>query len=61
MLDIKGQIWYYVHAHLKVSGWLSDLNALLNRKLPIFFLRLNEIRGGRGNICLISGSLGKGF
>ena len=37
MLDIKGQIWYYVHAHLKVSGWLSDLNALLNRKLPIFF------------------------
>lgn len=25
-----------LRAHMKVSGWLSDLNALLTRKLPMF-------------------------
>ena len=39
-----------VSAHLKVPGWLSDFNALLTRKLPMFLLRLNETSGGRGNI-----------
>ena len=32
--------------HLKVPGWLSDLNALLTRKLPTFLSRVNEISGG---------------
>ena len=48
-----------MRVHLKVPGWLSDLNALLTRKLPMFLSRLNEISGGRGNICLVSGSLRK--
>ena len=37
------------HLHLKVPGWLSDLNALLTRKLPMLFSRLNEISVGRRN------------
>ena len=36
--------------HLKVPGWLSNLNVLLTRKLPMFLSRLNEISGGRGNV-----------
>ena len=43
-----------MHVHLRVPGWLSDLNALLIRKLPMFLSHLNEISGGRGNICLVS-------
>ena len=43
--------------HVKVPGWLSDLNALLTRKLPEFLSRLNEISGGRENMCFVSGSL----
>ena len=39
---------------LKLPGWLSDLNALLTRKLPIFLSRLNEISGGRGNNYVFS-------
>ena len=35
MLEIKGQLLHLVRVHLKVPGWLSDLNALLTRKLPI--------------------------
>ena len=42
--------------HWKVPVWLSNLNALLTRKLPMFLLRLNEISGDRGNMCLVSGS-----
>ena len=57
MLKIIGQVLHRVRVHLKVPGWLSDLNALLTRKLPMFLLRLNEISGGRGNIRLVSGSL----
>ena len=33
MLEIKEQVLHRVHLYLKVSGWLSDLNALLTRKL----------------------------
>ena len=37
MLEIKGQILYRVRVHnLKIPAWLSDLNELLTRKLPIF-------------------------
>ena len=57
MLKIKGQILHRVRAHLKVPGWLSDFNALLTTKLPICLSRLNELIGGKGNICLFSGSL----
>ena len=59
MLEIKRQILHRVREHLKVPSWLSDLNALLTsyRKLPMFLSRLTEISGGRGNICLVSGSL----
>ena len=59
ILEIKGQILHRVRVHLKVPGWLSDLKELLNRKLPMFLLRLNEISGGREKLCLVSGSLGR--
>ena len=35
---------------VKVPGWLSGLNAVLTRTLPLFLSGLNEISGGRGNI-----------
>ena len=57
MLEIKGQVLHPVRLHLKVPGWFSDLNALLTRKLLLFFSRLNEIRGGRENMFLLLGSL----
>ena len=57
LLDITGQVLHRVCLHLKVPGWLRRLNALLTRKLPLFLSRLNEISGGTGNICLVSGSL----
>ena len=36
VLEIKGQVLHRVRVHLKVPGWLSDLKALLTRKLPFF-------------------------
>ena len=57
MLGIKGQVLHRVPLHLKVPGWLSDLNALLTRKLPMFLSRFNEISSEGGNMCLVSGSL----
>ena len=50
-------VLHLVSVHLKVPGWLSDLKALLTRKLPMFLSRLNEISGGREKMCLVSGSL----
>ena len=50
MLEIKWQVLHHVRVHLKVTGWLLDLNALLTRMLPMFLSRLNEISGVRGNI-----------
>ena len=38
-------------------GWLSNLNALLTKKLLKFLPCLNEMSGGRENMCLVSGSL----
>ena len=29
MLEIKGQVLHHLRLHLKVPGWLSDLNTLL--------------------------------
>ena len=40
MLEIKGHVLHRVRVHLKVPGWLSDLKALLTRKLPMFLSRL---------------------
>ena len=57
MLEIEEQVVHRVRLRLKVPGMLSDLNALLTRKLLMFLSHLNEISGARGNICLISGSL----
>ena len=57
LLEIKGKVLHRVRIHLKDPGWLSDLNGPLTRKLPIFLSRLNEISGGRGNVCIVSGSL----
>ena len=44
VLEIKGQVLHLVRLHVKVSGWL-------------FLSRLNEMSGGRENMCLVSGSL----
>ena len=57
VLEIKGQVLHRVRLHGKVAGWLSNLNALPTKQLPKFLLRLNEMSGGRENMCLVSGSL----
>ena len=57
VLKIKGQVLHRVRLHVKVPGWLSNLNALLTKTLPKFLSRLNEMSGGRENMCLLSGSL----
>ena len=41
VLEIKGQVLHRVRLHVKVPGWLSDLNALLTRKLPKLLSHLN--------------------
>ena len=57
MLEIKGQVLHRVRLHVKVPGWLLNLNALLTKKLPKFLSRLTDMSGGRENMCLVSGSL----
>ena len=57
VLEIKGQVLHRVRLHVKVPGWLLNLNALLTKKLPKFLSRLNEMSGGRENMCLVSGPL----
>ena len=34
MLEIRRQVLHREHLHSQLPGWLSDLNALLTRKLP---------------------------
>ena len=34
VLEIKGQVLHRVRLHVKVPGWLLNLNALLTKKLP---------------------------
>ena len=51
VLEIKGLVLHRVCLHVKVPGWLLNLNALLNKKLPKFLSRLNEMSGGRENMC----------
>ena len=57
VLEIKEQVLHRVRLHVKVPGWSLNLKALLTKKLPKFFSRLNEMSGGRENMCLASGSL----
>ena len=57
MLEIKGQVLHPARLHVKVPGWLLNLNALLTKKLPRFLSRLNELSGGTENMCLVLGSL----
>ena len=57
VLVIEGQVLHRVRLHVKVPGWLLNLNALLTKKLPKFLSRLNEMSGGRENRGLLSGSL----
>ena len=57
VLEKKGQVLHRVRLHVKVPGWLSNLNALLTKTLPKFLSRLNEMSGGGENMCLVSGSL----
>ena len=53
VLEIKGQVLHRVRLHVKVPGWLLNLNALLTKKLPRFL----SMSGGIENMCLVSGSL----
>ena len=53
MLEIKGQVLHRVRLHVKVPGLLFNLNALLTKKLPKFLSRLNEMSGGKENMCLV--------
>ena len=57
VLEIKGQVLHRVRLHVKVPGLLLYLNVLLTKKLPKFLSRLNEMSGGKENMCLVSGSL----
>ena len=57
VLEIKGQVLHRVHLHVKVPGWLLNLNVLLTKKLPKFLSHVNEMSGGRENMCLVSGLL----
>ena len=52
VLEIKGQVLHCVRLHVKVPG-LLNLNALLTKKLPKFLSRLNEMSGGKENMCLV--------
>ena len=45
-------VLHRVRLHVKVPGWLSYVNALLTKKLPNSLSRLNEMSGGRENMCL---------
>ena len=54
VLEIKGQVLHRVRLHAKVPCWSLNLNALLTKKLPTFLSRLNEMSGGRENMCLVS-------
>ena len=55
VLEIKRRVLHCVRLHVKVPGWLLNLNGLPTKKL--FLSRLNEMSGGRENVCLVSGSL----
>ena len=57
VLEIREQVLHRVRLHVKVPGWSLNLNALPTKKLSTFLSRLNEMSGGRKNICLVSGSL----
>jgi len=45
-------VLHRVRLHVKVPGWLLNLIALLTKKLPKLLSRLNEMSGGRENMCI---------
>ena len=49
VLEIKGQVLHRVCLHVKIPGWMLNLNALLTENLPKFLSRLSEMSGGREN------------
>ena len=57
VLEIKGQVLHRVRLHVKIPCWFLNLNALLTKELPKFLSQLNEMSGGRENMCLVSRSL----
>ena len=57
LLEIKEQVLHRVCLHVKIPGWMLNLNALLTENLPKLLSRLSEMSGGRENTCLVSGSL----
>ena len=56
VLEIRGQVLHRVRLYVKAPGWLLNLNALETKKSPRFLSRLNEMSGGRENMCSVSGS-----
>ena len=61
VLERKGQVLHRVRLHVKVPGWSLNLNARVTKKFSKFLSRLNELSGGRENMCLVSGSLRRIF
>ena len=51
LLEVKGQVLHCVDLYFEGSWLVVTHKWLLSRKLPMFLLRLNEISGGRGNVC----------
>ena len=56
VLEINGQVLHRVRLHVKVPGWLLNLNALLTKKLPKFLSRLNEKNKQTRNLTLARSS-----
>jgi len=45
---MQGQVLHRAREHLTVPGWSLVWNELLTKKMPLFLLRLNEIRSDEG-------------
>ena len=43
VLEIKGQVFHRVRLHVKVPGWLLNLNAPLTKKLPKIYSRISSL------------------
>ena len=61
VLEIKGQVLNRVRLQVKVPGWLSNLNALLTKKLPKFLSSLNKMSGRRENLLFSFGIIAENF
>ena len=43
VLEIKGQVFHRVRLHVKVPGWLLNLNAPLTKILPKIYSRISSL------------------